>query len=161
MLEIDSSSDISVKTAAATLEKTYGATPPPLHGIVNNAGIAAGTINEVLNVNVRGPQRVDAAFLPLLDPKVGRIVQMSSGAASGCVSKSSDAKKAFFTNPDVTWTQIVGLMDEVEAYPAGTCMCTHACAPMHVHRCNHAPMHVHLHREHIRLLALRIAKLLA
>jgi carbonyl reductase 1 len=119
VLEMDTSSDESVKAAAATLQKQLGATPPPLHGIVNNAGIAAGTIGEVLNVNVRGPRRVDSAFIPLLDPKAGRIVQMSSGAASGCVSKSSDARKTFFTNPNVTWAEIGGLMDEVCAYPNG------------------------------------------
>eukprot|EP00928_Gymnodinium_smaydae_P032180 TRINITY_DN23375_c0_g3_i1.p1 TRINITY_DN23375_c0_g3~~TRINITY_DN23375_c0_g3_i1.p1 ORF type:complete len:308 (-),score=40.88 TRINITY_DN23375_c0_g3_i1:204-1127(-) len=119
VLQMDTSDDSSVKAAAATLEQEFGKGSRPLYGIVNNAGIAAGTIREVLNVNVRGPQRVDTAFLPLLDSTAGRIVQMSSGAASSCVSKSSAERKAFFTTPDVTWAQISGLMDEVEAYPNG------------------------------------------
>ena len=82
VLQMDTSDDDSVKSAAAKVEQTFGKDPRPLFGIVNNAGIAAGSIEEVLNVNIRGPRRVDTAFIPLLDPKGGRIVQMSSGAAS-------------------------------------------------------------------------------
>jgi len=119
VLQMDTSSDVSVKAAADRLAKKHAQEPWMLHGIVNNAGIAAGTIHEVLNVNVRGPHRVDKAFIPMLDPKKGRIVQMSSGAASGCVSKSSDKLKKFFMNPNVTWAEISKLMDEVEAYPNG------------------------------------------
>jgi carbonyl reductase 1 len=119
VLQMDTSDDDSVKNAARKVEQTFGGDPHPLFGIVNNAGIAAGSIQDVLNVNIRGPRRVDTAFIPLLDPNGGRIVQMSSGAASGCVSKSSEARKAFFTDPNVTWAQISGLIDEVEAYSNG------------------------------------------
>ena len=70
VVQLDTTDDASVKKAAATLEGMFGKDPRPLYGIVNNAGIASGTISEVLNVNVRGPQRVDSAFIPLLDAKV-------------------------------------------------------------------------------------------
>jgi NAD(P)-dependent dehydrogenase (short-subunit alcohol dehydrogenase family) len=117
--ELDTSSDESVQTAAATVAQAFGASPPPLHGIVNNAGVAAGTLADVLNVNVRGPRRVDTAFIPLLCPDGGRIVQMGSGLGASCVSKCDEARQAFFLNPDVTWEQIDALMSEVLGYPAG------------------------------------------
>lgn len=119
VVEMDTSSDSSVAAAASVVEGKLGKSPPPLFAIVNNAGIAVG-YEEVINVNVRGPKRVDDAFLPLLDPKQGRIVQMSSGAASGCVSRSTPERIKFFTDPAVTWAQIDGLVDEVLAYPNGT-----------------------------------------
>eukprot|EP00401_Gymnodinium_catenatum_P019797 CAMPEP_0117590418 /NCGR_PEP_ID=MMETSP0784-20121206/70965_1 /TAXON_ID=39447 /ORGANISM="" /LENGTH=273 /DNA_ID=CAMNT_0005392025 /DNA_START=175 /DNA_END=996 /DNA_ORIENTATION=- len=119
VLEMDTSSDSSVTAAATTLEAKFGRSPPPLHSIVNNAGIAAGTVADILNVNVRGPKRVDDAFLPLLDPQRGRIVQMSSGAASGCVSRCSAERRAFFTDANITWEQISNLVTEVESYPNG------------------------------------------
>ena len=115
VLEIDASSDGSVRAAAATLEGSCG--NPALYAIVNNAGIASGTVAEILNVNVRGPKRVDDAFGPLLDPLEGRVVQISSGAASGCVSRSSPDMAAFFTNASVSWREISGLLEAVEANP--------------------------------------------
>ena len=117
-LEMDTSSDSSVEAAAATVKAKFGA-GRVLFGIVNNAGIAVGTPSEILNINVRGPKRVDDAFVPLLDPCAGRVVQMSSGAAPGCVSRSSAERQAFFTDSSVTWDAISGVVDGVTAYPNG------------------------------------------
>ena len=86
---------------------------------MQGGGIASGTVSEILNVNVRGPKRVDDAFVPLLDPKAGRVVQMSSGAASGCVSRCTEARQKFFIDTQVTWAQISALLTEVEALPGG------------------------------------------
>lgn len=119
VLQMDTSSDESVKAAAATFEAQFGRSAGALSGIVNNAGIASGTVSEVLNTNVLGPKRVDDAFIPFLDPAAGRIVQMSSGAASGCVSRSSSERRAFFVDPNVTWAQIDGLVAEASAFPNG------------------------------------------
>jgi len=119
VLEMDTSSDGSVSAAAAKIEAELGRSPPPLYAIVNNAGIASGTVAEILNINVRGPKRVDDAFLPLLDATSGRIVQMSSGAASGCVSRCAAERQSFFTDASVTWGGICKVLDEVEAYPNG------------------------------------------
>merc|ERR1712070_877688 len=44
---------------------------------------------------------------------------MSSGAASGCVSKCAPQRQATLTNPNVTWEQISGVLEEVESYPNG------------------------------------------
>ena len=113
-LECDVASSESVSLAAQTLKDILPKNEK-LYGIVNNAGIALGTTQDILNINVRGPKRVDDAFIPMLDPKNGRIVQMSSGAASGCVEKASEDDKEFFVDPDVTWDKIEAFMGNVES----------------------------------------------
>lgn len=118
VLEMDVGSDASVEAAAATLVARYGASPPPLHAYVNNAGVATGTLAEIFNVNVRGPHRVDAHFIPLLDQTEGRLVLISSGLAGICVKKCSDERKSFLTNPNgQEWAALEALMAEVLAYP--------------------------------------------
>ena len=55
-----------------------------LFAICNNAGIGFGnSIPDTLNTNLYGPKRVTEAFLPLLDPKVGRVVNVGSGGGGG------------------------------------------------------------------------------
>lgn len=119
VLEMDTGSDASVAAAAATLSQRHGTSPAPLYGLVNNAGIAAAAFDDILNVNVRGPRRCDAAFIPLLDPLRGRIVLVSSGVGPMTVAKCSDERKSFFVDQSVTWAQIEGLMTEMLAYPGG------------------------------------------
>ena len=43
------------------------------------------------------------AFLGLIDPKEGRIVNTSSGVASMWLREQDAPTKALFSNPDVTW----------------------------------------------------------
>eukprot|EP00441_Pelagodinium_beii_P046496 CAMPEP_0197626010 /NCGR_PEP_ID=MMETSP1338-20131121/5181_1 /TAXON_ID=43686 ORGANISM="Pelagodinium beii, Strain RCC1491" /NCGR_SAMPLE_ID=MMETSP1338 /ASSEMBLY_ACC=CAM_ASM_000754 /LENGTH=239 /DNA_ID=CAMNT_0043196527 /DNA_START=218 /DNA_END=937 /DNA_ORIENTATION=+ len=110
VLEMDTSSDASVAAAAALLTSELG--EAKLYAIVNNAGIGNGTISEILQTNVYGPHRVDAAFMPLLKDG-GRIVQMSSGAGPRCVQTSSSERQKLFKDPNVTWQQITEVMDEL------------------------------------------------
>jgi len=118
VLEMDVGSDTSVEAAAATLIARHGASPPPLHAYVNNAGIASGTLAEIFNVNVRGPHRVDTRFIPLLDQTEGRVVLISSGLAGMCVSKCSDERKIFLSEPNgQEWAALEALMAEILAYP--------------------------------------------
>lgn len=118
LLEMDTASDASVSAAAATLTARLES-DNQLFAIVNNAGIATGSLRQILETNVLGPRRVDVAFLPLLDATAGRIVNISSGVGPSCVAKSSDERRAFFVNPDVTWAQIAAVIDEVLAFPHG------------------------------------------
>ena len=80
LIQVDVSSDESVK-AAATKIKATGTT---LYGLVNNAGTGYAhlgvTVEDVLNVNMMGPKRMFEAFLPLLDQRIGRVVNVGSGA---------------------------------------------------------------------------------
>lgn len=76
LVQLDTSSDASVAAAKAAVEG-------PLYGIVNNAGtgLKHGTTgDDVINTNLRGPKRVIDAFLPMLDPSKGRIVNVGSGS---------------------------------------------------------------------------------
>mmetsp|Transcript_32647 Transcript_32647/g.37385 ORF Transcript_32647/g.37385 Transcript_32647/m.37385 type:complete len:302 (+) Transcript_32647:3-908(+) len=84
-----------------------------LYGLVNNANVAlqtgsarAGCEDEVLATNLYGPKRVADAFLNLIETQ-GRIVNVSSGAASIYLRDQSSRVKKFFTNPQTTWEELV------------------------------------------------------
>jgi len=85
VVELDVSSDDSVKQAVQSLEGTR------LFGIVNNAGImgrdGVTTMEQVINTNYFGPRRVNDAFGPMLQRPGGRIVNI--GSASGPMYVSS------------------------------------------------------------------------
>jgi len=120
VLEIDTSEEASVAKAAANVAAKFGRYPQPLYGIVNNAGIAGGEAEEIMSVNVEGPQRVDKAFMPLLLSSGGRIVYVSSGAAPSFVQGCSAEKQAFFTDPNLTWQDIYRRMTSCLNFPDGT-----------------------------------------
>mmetsp|Transcript_7740 Transcript_7740/g.13050 ORF Transcript_7740/g.13050 Transcript_7740/m.13050 type:complete len:294 (-) Transcript_7740:190-1071(-) len=83
LVVIDVSNDESVRAAAESLEQFK-----PFHAIVNNAGVGLAhgvSPEDIINVNMRGAQRVNDAFLPLLNPDGGRLVGTSSGIASAYV----------------------------------------------------------------------------
>eukprot|EP00931_Biecheleriopsis_adriatica_P105973 TRINITY_DN8048_c0_g2_i1.p1 TRINITY_DN8048_c0_g2~~TRINITY_DN8048_c0_g2_i1.p1 ORF type:complete len:314 (+),score=28.65 TRINITY_DN8048_c0_g2_i1:54-944(+) len=103
-LSIDVTSDGSVRAVADKIASRFG-TSSSLWGIVNNAGIADGRPNEILNVNVYGVKRVCDAFLPLLDP-TGRIVNISSGVGPGYVRRCSKEEQALLCDPAITWEAI-------------------------------------------------------
>jgi NAD(P)-dependent dehydrogenase (short-subunit alcohol dehydrogenase family) len=84
-LRLDVTDEASVRDAATSVARALDAAP--LHGLVNNAGIAvAGPLEFVppaalrrqLEVNVVGQLAVTQALLPLLRRGPGRIVNMSS-----------------------------------------------------------------------------------
>mmetsp|Transcript_20964 Transcript_20964/g.29530 ORF Transcript_20964/g.29530 Transcript_20964/m.29530 type:complete len:293 (+) Transcript_20964:27-905(+) len=88
-VEIDVSNDESVCAAAEAVKKLLG--DAALSGIVNNAGTGLAhkgvTAKDIVNVNYYGPRRVVNSFLPLLDQKAGRIVNVGSGAGPMYVNK--------------------------------------------------------------------------
>lgn len=114
VLPLDVSDDDSVSAARDRVAAKLGREPAPLYGIVNNAGIGFGKqdMATVLEVNARGPHRVCEAFLPLLDPKVGRVVNISSAAGPNFVKRCSPARRHLLTRPGVTWAEIEALMSE-------------------------------------------------
>lgn len=120
VLEIDVGDDRSVEAAAESVAAGFGRQPAPLHGIVNNAGIGdrQADMRTVLNVNTRGPRRVCEAFLPLVDPEAGRIVNVSSASGPMFVADCSPERQKTLTDPGVTWEQIERLMDECLAIEA-------------------------------------------
>ena len=110
LLLIDPASDSSVAAAQSKLE----AAKVELYGIVNNAG-SFMKFSDMLNLHLYGPKRVNDAFLRLLTPRGGRIVNISSGGAPTCVAKCRDDRKALLSSSDLTWEQIDGLAREVDA----------------------------------------------
>ena len=103
VLEIDVGSDASVAAAAASV-KAKGVT---LYALVNNAGCGLAQKGvrgtpEIMNTNYAGPKRVSEAFLPLIDPAVGRIVNTSSGAASMWLKKQKPETKKLYSDPMLT-----------------------------------------------------------
>lgn len=118
VLQIDVSDDASAESAAESAANTVGG---PLYALVNNAGIgdSGHDMTTVLEVNTRGPHRVCEAFLPLLDPVHGRIVNVASASGPNFVQQCSPERQRQLTSPEVTWQQIEALMDEALAIEAG------------------------------------------
>ena len=87
-LEIDTSSDASVDSAAASVAAaaTTDTERRPLYGIVNNAGIIGKGFDDTLEVNYFGPRRVNDAFGPNLLRPGGRIVNIASASGPMFVS---------------------------------------------------------------------------
>src|SRR5262245_39557938 len=88
LVALDVSSDGSVSAAAARVAQCG----EMLYAVVNNAGIGAGaSFADVLQVNTLGVHRVCEAFVPLLDPTRGRIVNVTSAAGPSFVAACSAA----------------------------------------------------------------------
>lgn len=103
VVQIDVNDQKSCDDAAATIK----AKDVPLYALVNNAGCGlahgdVGGAESIINTNYLGPKRVTQAMIKLIDPKEGRIVNTSSGAASMWLREQDAETKALFTNPDLT-----------------------------------------------------------
>jgi carbonyl reductase 1 len=99
VIQIDVGDDTSV-AAAADVMKNKGIT---LYALVNNAGVGLNATGEVLPTNFYGPKRVSDAFLHLVS---SRIVNVSSGSASGWLRNQNDATKSLFSSADTTWEEL-------------------------------------------------------
>lgn len=110
VLSIDVARTESVSAAAADLERR-GLT---LYGLVNNAaiGVGSGTLAAILETNTRGVIRTSEAFLPLLDPSRGRIVNVSSGAAPMFVSTCSPERQRDFVDGSITRARFEEILAE-------------------------------------------------
>ena len=84
-----------------------------LHGLVNNAGLGTGAgagLAEVLEVNVFGMQRVCEAFVPLVAPIGGRIVNVTSASGPTFVAGCSPERQRFFLDPEMTWDRLASFL---------------------------------------------------
>jgi len=119
-LQLDVTDEASVRRAAEDVARMFGADPPPLYAVVNNAGgFDATDSGRTVDLNLRGPHRVFDAFLPLIDTTGGRVVNVSSGAAPMFVGQCAPERRQVFTDPQVTPEQINALVDEFLSIPAG------------------------------------------
>ena len=101
---IDVTDEASVRAAAESIRAKL--VPKKLYGLVNKAGVGlstGATPEETLDTNLWGPKRVTEAFLPLICPKMGRIVMTGSGSGPSYVAGVADAAtKRTLCSPDVT-----------------------------------------------------------
>jgi len=107
LVQLDVCDDESI-AAAAKLIKSKGVS---LYGLVNNAGVGLQTSkgpDGIIETNYYGPKKVTEAFLDLMDAKEGRVVNVSSGAASMWLRKQDEKTKKLFSSADTT-------IDELEA----------------------------------------------
>lgn len=145
VVQLDITSVASVAAAAAAVKAAAGG---PLYAVVNNAGIglaAKATPEHVLDTNLYGTKRVCEAFLPLLHPTTGRVVNVGSGAAGSYVGKlltlDKEAARVMCKN-EIEWrdieahvkAQLGGKADTMGAYglsKAALAAYTQAFAKMH------------------------------
>lgn len=106
VIELDVTSADSVVRAAEQVAGRFADELQPLYGVVNNAGIGFGdfSLEEVVDVNVLGVERVCDAFLPLLAPRVGRVVNVTGGAGPIFVQRCSPEWRRCFVDPN--WREI-------------------------------------------------------
>lgn len=110
----------SVRAAAQRLAESSGT--EKLYGLVNNAGIGTARANaaDVFAVNTLGVQRVTEVFMPLLDPKGGRIVNVTSAAGPSFVATCSPEMQRFFLDDRMTWPRLRAFIDECIAMDGDT-----------------------------------------
>ncbi len=105
--------------AAAHIAATFGATPAPLYGVVNNAGVVTADIGTLLDVNVFGVRRVCEAVVPLLDPTRGRVVNITSAAGPNYVADCDTERKRFFLDANIEWPALDAFMRQsIPSWPA-------------------------------------------
>jgi NAD(P)-dependent dehydrogenase (short-subunit alcohol dehydrogenase family) len=106
VVALDVADDRSVVDAAKRVEKLYA--------IVNNAGIGSGSgdLAAVIGTNTFGVRRVCETFLPLLDSKAGRIVNVTSAAGPSFVATCSPERQRFFLDEQMTWPRLRAFIDE-------------------------------------------------
>lgn len=112
VVAIDVTNDESVAEAARRVAASAGA--EKLYGIVNNAGVGhhGRDLAAVLETNTFGVRRVCEAFLPLLAPDGGRVVNVTSASGPTYVSKCSPELQRFFLDDQMTWPRLKAFLDE-------------------------------------------------
>lgn len=113
VLQLDVADEAKVTAAAGQVVAQFGG-DSPLYGVVNNAGVGypASELLPTLQVNTYGVRRVCQAFVPLLQPKGGRVVTLTSAAGPSFVATCGAERQRVLTDPAVTWETIEAFMAE-------------------------------------------------
>lgn len=112
-VKIDVGDEKSVISAAAAVKSQLSG--DSLYGIVNNAGTGLAhnvDANTIIDTNLYGPRRVIEAFLPCLDEKNGRIVNVGSGAGPMYVNKIAGQKKEAAVKLLTSWATTKEQLDK-------------------------------------------------
>jgi carbonyl reductase 1 len=110
--ELDVSDDASVARGRQRIAES--ARGEALYGLVNNAGISGRTesLATVLATNTFGVRRVCEAFLPLLQPNGGRVVNVTSAAGPTFVAACTAEWQRFLLNEALTWQQLSAFLEQ-------------------------------------------------
>ncbi|KAH8069732.1 hypothetical protein JL721_5621 [Aureococcus anophagefferens] len=111
-IEIDVTDDDACETAAVMVQSLLGF--EPLTCLVNCAAVATPTRSTALKSRTPtcAARSVCDAFLPIMDERFGRVVNVGAGGGAGYVETCEDVARRLLTSPDVRW-------DDVEAYARG------------------------------------------
>jgi len=91
LVNVDVSDPTSIRIASEDVAERLG--NEKLYGLVNNAGVIhlnGVTKLQCMFTNVYGPKWMSEAFIPLIDPSVGRIVNLGSGSGPLYVKSLKD-----------------------------------------------------------------------
>ena len=116
VVSLDVTSDASVQEAVGHVRAHLGG--ERLHGLVNNAGVGhstGATLADMLATNTLGLRRVTEAFLPLLEPAGGRIVNVTSAAGPNFVADADAETRRLLTDPAVTWAALAQYLESAHA----------------------------------------------
>jgi NAD(P)-dependent dehydrogenase (short-subunit alcohol dehydrogenase family) len=85
-----------------------------LYGIVNNAGIGGWSegLAAVLATNTFGVQRVCEAFVPMIEPSGGRVVNVTSASGPTFVGACSPQWQRFFLDERLTWPRLRAFLEQ-------------------------------------------------
>jgi NAD(P)-dependent dehydrogenase (short-subunit alcohol dehydrogenase family) len=116
VLVIDVADEQSVLDAAKSVAAKLGA--EKLYGVINNAGINSdrGDLAALLETNTIGIRRVCDAFIPLLEPDGGRIVNVTSGSGSMFVQGCSPEMQAFFCDASTPWEKLRAFVTDCASF---------------------------------------------
>ena len=112
-IEIDVRDAGSCETASLMIHSILGF--EPLTCVVNCAGVgyaSSSDSEEILDVNLFGAKRVLEAFVPILDERFGRVVNVGAAGGPAYLETCDDDVRALLTSPGVTW-------DEIESHARG------------------------------------------
>ena len=84
-----------------------------LYALVNNAGIATGSLSQILDVNAYGMQRVSEQLLPLIKDG-GRVINVASASGPNYVAQCSKKWQEFFQNHQTEWPQLDKFMQNCQ-----------------------------------------------
>ncbi len=110
VVRLDVADEASVAAAKVQVAERLG--DGRLFGLVNNAGIGTKVADgaRIVETNTLGVRRVCEAFLPLLEPQGGRIVNVTSASGPLFVAGAPPEVRRVLTDPDVTWPALEALI---------------------------------------------------
>ena len=105
LVQVDVADPASITAAAEAVKTKLGG--EKLYALVNNAGTGLAhegvTKDDMIKTNVYGVKNMSEAFIPLINPEGGRIVNLGSGAGPMYVVKQDDKTKSFLGAEKPTW----------------------------------------------------------